>query len=139
MAAIALALTISACGKETHEQHIASVGNTMAYDTTGFSVKTGTQVHLILKNNGDNAAMTHNWVLVRPGTEGAVASGGLEAGQGAGYVKAGDPNIVAFTPISQPGGTVEVTFTAPAPGLYPYICTYPGHFQTMKGTLQVTP
>ncbi|MGH7283704.1 MAG: plastocyanin/azurin family copper-binding protein, partial [Polyangiaceae bacterium] len=30
------------------------------------------------------------------------------------------------------------TFTAPGPGKYPYICTYPGHYMTMKGTLEVT-
>jgi len=138
MAGIALALTVSACGKGTHEQAIASVGDTMAYDTTGFSVKTGTQVHIVLKNNGTTPAMTHNWVLVKPGTEAAVSTAGTNAGQAAGYVQEGDGNILAHTPLSQPGGSVEVTFTAPAPGLYPYICTYPGHYQTMKGTLQVT-
>ncbi len=135
----ALALSVAACGKGTHEQNIGTVGDTMAYDTTGFAVKTGTQVHIVLKNNGTNPAMTHNWVLVKPGTEKSVAEDGMAAGQAAGYVKAGDANVIAHTPISAPGGTVEVTFTAPAPGMYPYICTYPGHYMTMKGTLQVTP
>ncbi|WP_394821223.1 plastocyanin/azurin family copper-binding protein [Pendulispora albinea] len=139
IAGIAFALTATACGKGTHEQNIASVGDTMAFDVTGFSVKTGTQVHLVLKNNGTTPAMTHNWVLVKPGTEAAVATAGMNAGQGAGYVQAGDGNIIAHTPLSAPGSTVEITFTAPAPGMYPYICTYPGHYQTMKGTMQVTP
>ncbi|WP_394848687.1 plastocyanin/azurin family copper-binding protein [Pendulispora brunnea] len=138
LAGIVLALTASACGKSTHEQNIASVGDTMAYDLQGFTVKTGTQVHLVLKNNGTTPAMTHNWVLVKPGTEAAVATAGMEAGQAAGYVRANDGNIIAHTPLSAPGSTVEVTFTAPAPGMYPYICTYPGHYQTMKGTMQVT-
>jgi azurin len=130
-----------ACNKggETKELKIGSVGNTMAYDVTGLSVKTGEKVHLVLKNNGDTPAMVHNWILVKPGSEAAVATAGMETGQAGGYIKAGDPNIIASTPLSAPGATVEVTFTAPAPGLYPFICTYPGHYTTMKGTLQVTP
>ena len=37
------------------------------------------------------------------------------------------------------GETVEVTFKVPAAaGEYPYICSFPGHFQAgMKGTLAV--
>ena len=39
----------------------------------------------------------------------------------------------------RPGETVEVTFDAPkAPGVYTFICTFPGHFLAgMKGTLTV--
>ena len=32
----------------------------------------------------------------------------------------------------------EITFTAPAaPGSYPYICTFPGHWRIMRGVLVV--
>ncbi len=128
---------LAGCGS-TAEQNIATVGNTMAYDTTSFSVKAGQKVHVVLKNNGDSPAMTHNFVLVKPGTEAAVAADGTAAGPAGNYVKAGDPNVLASTPIANPRATVEVTFTAPSePGTYPYICTFPGHFQTMKGTLTV--
>jgi len=130
-------LALAGCSKG-FEQNISTVGNTMAYDVTTFTVKTGEKVHVILKNNGDNPAMQHNWVLVKPGAEAAVATAGMEAGVPAGYVKAGDANVLAATPLSQPGATVEVTFTAPAKGSYPYICTFPGHYQAMKGTLTVT-
>jgi azurin len=30
-----------------------------------------------------------------------------------------------------------VTFTAPAAGDYPYICTFPGHYMTMRGVMHV--
>ena len=130
---------LGGCGS-TAEQNLGTVGNTMAYDTTTFSVKAGQKVHVVLKNNGDSPAMTHNWVLVKPGSEVAVATDGTAAGPGANYVKAGDANVLASTPIANPGATVEVTFTAPSePGTYPYICTFPGHYTTMKGTLTVTP
>ena len=49
--------------------------------------------------------------------------------------------MLAYTPLATDhGGTSEVTFTAPAtPGGYPYICTVPGHYLKMKGTLVVAP
>jgi azurin len=46
-------------------------------------------------------------------------------------------DIIAHTPMSAPGETVTVEFTAPAEGDYPYICTYPGHYMTMQGTMHV--
>lgn len=132
------ALLLASCGKSTTELTLATVGDTMAYDTTALSAKTGSKVHLVLKNNATTATMKHNWVLVQPGKEAAVATAGSTAGEAAGYIELG-PDVIAVTPLSTPGGTTEVTFTAPAPGAYPYICTYPGHYTTMKGTLTVTP
>jgi len=42
------------------------------------------------------------------------------------------------TEVAKPGETVEVTFTAPEePGAYTYLCTYPGHWATMQGTMRV--
>jgi azurin len=117
---------------------IASVGNTMAFDKTTLSVPTGAEVHLTLKNNGTITTMTHNWVLVKTGTEAAVALAGLEKAPDAGFVVP-SPDVLAYTPLAGPKQTVEVTFTAPAPGKYPYICTFPGHYMTMKGVLTVTP
>ena len=140
LAAIAflfVSVGLAGCGS-TAEQNIGTVGNTMAFDVTSFSVKAGQKVHVVLKNNGDSPAMTHNFVLVKPGTEATVAADGTAAGPAGNYVKAGDPNVLASTPIANPGATVDVTFTAPSePGTYPYICTFPGHFSTMKGTLTV--
>lgn len=136
--AAALALALTACGKGTAELNIASVGETMAYDQSSLTVKAGQKVHLTLTNHATSPAMKHNWVLVQPGKEAEVATAGMTAGESAGYIPSGDANIIAHTPLSQPGGMVEVTFTAPAAGSYPYICTFPGHYMTMKGTLTVT-
>jgi azurin len=79
-------------------------------------------------------------VLVKTGTEAAVAAAGLKTGEGAGYVDVRDHDMVAHTPQAKPGETVDITFTAPdTPGAYPYICTTPGHYMMMKGVLTVTP
>jgi azurin len=121
------------------EVQLASVANTMAFDKTKLSVPTGSEVHLTLKNNATMATLPHNWALVKPGTEASVAAGGLKLGEPAGYIDVRDKNMLVHTPLAKPGETVEVTFTAPDPGSYPYICTVPGHYMMMKGVLTVTP
>jgi azurin len=78
-------------------------------------------------------------VLVKPGTEASVAAAGLKLGEAAGYFDVRDKDALAHTDLAKPGTTSEVTFDAPAPGDYPYICTFPGHYMMMKGVLTVTP
>jgi azurin len=48
-------------------------------------------------------------------------------------------DVLAYTGLAGGGETVEISFKAPATaGAYPYLCTFPGHFQAgMKGTLTV--
>ena len=120
------------------EIQIASVGNEMKFDKTALTVPAGAEVHLVLKNNGTMDTMSHNWVLVKTGTEALVALDGLNKAPDAGFVVPG-ADVYTYTPLAPPGKTVEVTFTAPAAGKYPYICTFPGHYVLMKGVLTVTP
>jgi azurin len=117
---------------------IASVANTMMFDKTKLTVPAGAEVHLTFKNNATQDVLPHNWVLVKPKTEAAVAAEGLANAVDAGYVVPG-PNVLAYTPLAPPGKTTEVTFTAPEAGTYPFICTFPGHYIMMKGVLTVTP
>lgn len=126
--------------KPTAEFKLATVGNTMLYDVTTFTVSAGQPVHLILHNNSTMKLLPHNWALVKAGTEAAVAAAGLKKGEQAGYLDTESSDVLAYSPTAAMGATVEVTFTAPAqPGSYPYICTVPGHYLKMKGTLIVTP
>jgi azurin len=120
------------------ELELGTVGDTMAFDKTKLSVPSGSKVHLVLTNHGTVAVMTHNWVLVRKGAEAHVAADGLEKAATTGYVVPGD-DVLAYTPMAPPGKTAEVIFDAPAPGTYPFICTFPGHYMVMKGELTVTP
>ena len=120
------------------EVKIASVANTMTFDVTTMKAKAGEKIRIVLHNNSTDPLLPHNWALVRPGTEAAVAAAGLSKGAAAGYIEQG-PSVLAVTPLAARGETVEVTFTAPAAGTYPYICTVPGHYMMMKGTLVVSP
>jgi hypothetical protein len=48
------------------------------------------------------------------------------------------PGIVAATKLIQPGKKETLKFKAPeAPGEYPYVCTFPGHWFTMRGVMRV--
>lgn len=122
---------------EKVELEVGAVASTMTFDKTSLTVPAGAEVHLVLKDAKPGTLM-HNWVLVKPGTEAAVAAAGLPAGPAGNYITPG-PDVLAFTPLAQPGATSEVTFQAPPVGSYPYICSFPGHYLMMKGTLTVTP
>ncbi|MDP9036234.1 MAG: plastocyanin/azurin family copper-binding protein [Myxococcota bacterium] len=121
------------------ELQLATVANTMMYDKKSLTVPAGAEVHLVLKNNATAATLPHNWVVVKPGTEASVAAAGLKLGEQAGYFDVRDKDALVHTPMAKPGESSEVTFTAPDPGVYPYICTVPGHYMLMKGVLTVTP
>jgi len=110
----------------------------MTFDKTKLTVPTGAEVHLTLVNRATMTTLPHNWALVAPGTQAKVAAEGLANAPDAGYIVEG-PNVLAHTPMAPPGGKSEVTFKAPAPGDYPYICTVPGHYMQMKGVMTVTP
>ena len=126
----------SACSQPA-EIRISSVADTMAFDVGSVTVKAGQAVNLTLKNNATSPVLPHNWVLVKPGTEAAVAERGLGAGESAGYIQAHDADVLASTALARPGTSVELKFTAPAAGTYPFICTVPGHYMMMKGVLIV--
>ena len=81
--------------------------------------------------------MVHNVVFVTDkGAINRVGQAALSASDNE-YIP-DDDAIFAYTPLAQPGQTVEVTFTAPEePGDYPYICTFPGHYSMMQGTMTV--
>jgi azurin len=102
----------------------------MAFNKTALSVPTGAEVHLTFKNNSTMSTLPHNWALVKPGTEASVAASGLKYGDKAGYIDVTNHDLLVHTPMAKQGESTDVTFTAPDPGTYPYICT---------GVLTVTP
>jgi azurin len=83
--------------------------------------------------------MKHNVVLLTT-DEGSVVTRVGQAGTQAAdneYIP-DDDAVLAATGLADPGETVSVTFTAPSePGSYRYLCTFPGHYATMQGTMTV--
>lgn len=121
------------------EVTIAPLGDEMKYEQTEFTVAPGQTVNLTFTNTATSASMRHNVVVLDPGTDVAQFGQAASTAAGTDYIpRRLEDAIVAHTAMSGPGETVEVTFTAPTtPGDYVYICSYPGHYVTMKGTMRV--
>jgi len=116
------------------EVHLGNDGERMAYDVTEFEVPAGAEVRLTLVNT--SRTMFHNWVLVQPRSEDEVGSKGILVGIEKSWVP-DLPAVLAATRAAPPGTQVRVTFRAPAPGTYPYLCTVPGHQIAMRGRMRV--
>jgi azurin len=118
---------------------IASDGDELAFKPDRLSCPTAVTVHLSFHHAGEISNDPHDWVLLKPGTEHAFLADADKEPNDNVVVPAQDKDMVlAATPMCPKGRTVTVTFTAPAPGDYPFVCSVPGHGETMNGILTVT-
>lgn len=118
---------------------IEPAGNQMKYEQTEFTVEAGTEVSLTFNNTATSPAMKHNVVILTGTGDDIVQRVGEAAMQAAGndYVPEDDA-VLAATGLADPGEEVSMTFTAPSePGTYKFICTFPGHYMMMQGTMRV--
>jgi len=121
------------------ELHIGTDGDFLAFMPDELSCATKARVRVVFHHAGRRVTQQHNWVLVAPGTQSAVEQAAAQAGEKQGWLPQNDRRILAATPLCNPGETVTTEFIAPAPGDYPFICTYPGHGADMRGVLHVRP
>ena len=117
---------------------ISTIEDKMLYDIKEFNVETGKSVILTFKNKD---FPPHNLLIVKPGKADEVANLAIALGND-GFGKQWRPD----TPMILWGSTMidydeetVLSFTAPAPGDYPYVCTFPGHAMMMRGVMKVTP
>jgi azurin len=117
---------------------LGSKGDELAYDKTELSAAAGAKITIKFKNNASAASGNkHNVVVVKTADADAVAADGIAAGEAADYIKAEDKRVIAHTKLVAAGESAEVAFDAPAAGSYTYVCTFPGHSVTMRGTLSI--
>ena len=116
---------------------VRTAGAATAFQPDTLSAAAGAPVTIRVVNGGEIA---HNLVLVadaesvQPIVLAAYQSIATE------YVPTGfDEAILASTPLVYPGDTVDVSLTMPEPGAYTFVCVFPGHGSTMRGTLIATP
>ena len=111
----------------------------LAYKTPELRAKPGEQLALTFVNPD---VVPHNWVLVKPGrleTVGTLADALIADPEAVArhYVPKTD-DVVAYADITSPGARQTIFFTVPdAPGRYPFLCTFPGHWKLMNGVLIV--
>ena len=120
--------------------HIA--GRILLHDDffdTELTAKAGEPLALKLRNTD---VMPHNLVLVQPGKTREIGEASFKM---LNDPKAGDksyvpdsPDVIGFIPVIDPESEHTLHFRAPEkPGDYPYLCTFPGHWQVMRGILKV--
>lgn len=114
----------------------------MKFSVTEIRATPGEALAVTLKNVGTmpKFSMGHNWVLIAANVN--VEGFATDAAQAVktDYVPAVKPKrVLAATKLLGPGESDTVRFYAPdKPGRYPFICSFPGHFQVgMKGELIV--
>ncbi len=118
---------------------IGTVPERMIYDNDIIAVQAGRPVQFAL-SNADK--MPHNFAIVLPGTmeqvgELAEATGRDKDAEARDFIPESN-NILAAGRLLQPGESDSVFFAVPTePGVYSYVCTYPGHWRRMYGAMYV--
>lgn len=138
-----LILSISPCtkaqdnGNEPTIKILIKAVPGLQYDLVRFMVKPGAKVMLSLVNTDD---MSHNLLITRPGARLEVINAALqlaEKGPKMNFIPNTEQVLISI-PVVLPGQVQSVSFTAPArTGVYPYVCTYPGHGVFMFGAMYV--
>ncbi len=121
---------------DTAEFTITCVKEKLIYDTKAFTVRQGQKVTLTFKNTDHPQ---HNLFIVKPGAADKVAQMALLLGaEGPAKKYRPDTDLILWgTDLLDHGETEVLEFTAPAPGDYPYVCTFPGHAILMRGVMHV--
>src|SRR5262249_36312756 len=109
---------------------LGTVPDQMLYDKDRLAVRAGKPVEIHFENND---LMPHNFVVIQPGALEAIGTlaeatatqpGALERN----YVPVSNQVLVASR-LLQPRDVQKLRWSAPTkPGVYPYVCTYPGHW-----------
>ncbi|MFH5833773.1 plastocyanin/azurin family copper-binding protein [Halalkalibaculum sp. DA384] len=111
----------------------------LKFDTEQISVSAGSRIKLVFSNTDD---MLHNLVITDPESATEVGKQAAEmgiAGPKQEYVPDTE-QVLYYTSLLQPGTSQTIYFTAPdKPGSYEFVCTFPGHYMTMRGTIVVEP
>ncbi|MDE0768237.1 MAG: plastocyanin/azurin family copper-binding protein [Opitutaceae bacterium] len=117
-----------------------SGNDTMQFDKKAFDVAVGEEIKLVFTNKGTlpKAAMGHNVVILKPGTNVMAFGGGAIAAAATNYVPQDGPmaaQVIAHTKVLGPGESETITFKLDAAGEYNFICSFPGHYALMKGVI----
>ena len=119
---------------------ISAVKERMLFDVTRFEVNAGQPVRIDFTNPD---ATAHNIVIVAPGAEAEIGEAANEMAKDPKEAQRGQyvpksKKVLHATRMVAPLSAESLRFVAPKePGEYPYLCTFPGHWIIMKGTMVV--
>jgi azurin len=110
----------------------------MRFDRELFRVRAGKKISLIFKNTGTKSAasMAHNVVILKNGVDIADFADIAHNAKTEQYVPSSlDSLMIAHTRLVSGGDSDQVVFIIPKPGIYDFICSFPGHWGTMQGKI----
>jgi putative heme-binding domain-containing protein len=119
---------------------LGAVPHQMVFDKERLAIQAGKPIEFVFENAD---IMPHNFVILQPGALQEVGELGEAQAQQPGaverqYIPTGTNKILLASGLLQPRQSQKLSWTAPTkPGVYPYVCTYPGHWRRMFGALFV--
>ena len=111
----------------------------MIYDRDRIVVQAGKPIEIAFENTD---TMPHNLVFIQPGSleeigNLAETTATQPKAMDRGYVPP-SKKVMEASKLVQPRQSQRMKFTAPTkPGVYPFVCTYPGHWRRMHGAMYV--
>jgi putative heme-binding domain-containing protein len=119
--------------------HLGTLPEQMLFDRERLAVKAGKPFEVLFENSD---LMPHNFVITQPGAMeevGTLAEAqATQPGAAERQYVPQSPKILASSRLLMPRDVQKLDLTAPSqPGVYPYVCTYPGHWRRMYGALYV--
>ena len=134
-----LGTLISAQAKESRRPITIRAVEGLQFDPPRAQMDPGQTVRFRILNRDPNDQI-HNLVLIKPGTLAEIQKASLQIDQAAidrDYIPEHEA-VLKHTNLLKPDESDEFVFTAPKePGIYHYVCTYPGHATIMYGALYV--
>ncbi len=118
---------------------VGTVTDQMIFDKNRIVVQAGKPVEFVFENTD---IMPHNFAILEPGTLQKVGDlaelfGSQPGAQEKNFIPP-SRDILLESKLLQPQNSQVLRFAAPAkPGVYPYVCLYPGHWRRMHGALYV--
>ncbi|QDU92679.1 DUF6797 domain-containing protein [Lignipirellula cremea] len=114
-------------------------GKNLTFATREIHVKANEPLQFTLANPD---VVPHNWVLVQPGSlqqVGELANQLIASPDAfARHYVPKTEQVLFYTDIVSPSQKQTIYFRAPAaPGRYPFLCTFPGHWMVMNGVMVV--
>ena len=106
----------------------------MLFDKSVLKAQAGEEVNLLLNHTGQigKEFMGHNFVLLKNGVDVDDFAQAAMLAKESEYIPAGDDTI-AYTSMIGGGESDQISFTVDEPGTYVFLCTFPGHYQIMRG------
>lgn len=155
---VLFAMTLSNCGNEKKENNsndikpekkdksktplddtfaniVITADDFMKFNKTEIRVKAGQKVKLTLRHLGtqDIKVMGHNIVILKEGVNMTDFAAKAASSRANDYIPVDSQDVIAHTKMIGGKQTTSIEFTAPAIGIYDFICSFPAHFAMMKG------